>query len=185
MKTAKLYSANFKGVSTASAIIKHQTDSEFSHTAVWMDEQAKTYIKSLIGEDEYEKRMIEDKCLIEQWPHSGNFWDAWFDYNDYTGHTPGTEVEIWSLELPVHEWKYCIQHYANSIGERYDWTGIAHFRFRSVKHNPHRSFCSEKFIQPLIQVKDWGNIRPWNIHPGLAVGVLEIAGGKLEDCRVI
>lgn len=185
MKKRTLYAAQFKGVSTTSKIIRMQTDGEYSHTAVYLDSHAKDYIKELIGESEYNRIGIDEMQFIEQWPHAGGVFDAWFDFGDESCHTPGTIYELWGLELDITDWKFCLNFYIRSLKEMYDWKGIAHFRIKSVKENPDKSFCSEKWIQPVVKIMGWNKIEPFNVHPEMVTWLIQAAGGKLYNSKTI
>ena len=174
----KLYFAAFKGISVSSKIIKHQTGGLFSHIAIFLDGHAKEMC---------EKRgyPVNDKCFIEQWPHGDNFFDAWFDFSNLAEHTPGTQYEIWSLDLPWEQWQYCMEYYLNHLKEPYDWAGIAHFRIKMIKEDPNKSFCSEIAIEPILRVRRIQHLSSHNIHPSGLIGLVEFAGGKLEEARMV
>lgn len=185
MKTEKLVIANFIGTSEFSRGILWQTDGAFSHSAVWLTDAAKKYIRGLVGEDQYRELNIEAMQLIEQWPHGGDFFKAWFDFNDLSDHEPGTPYELWSLDMPLTDWEYCMAHYVKSLGERYDWAAILHFRIKTIKERPDRSICSEKCIEPVARIREWTHVKPFNVHPTGLVALFQAAGGQLESKHVV
>ena len=180
-----LKSVHFFGTSVISKIIQNQTG-PFSHSAVYVDNIARGYIRSKIDEGIAKRIGLNTICLMEQWPHGGMI-KSWMNYNTMEDHTVGTPYEIWGLEVTQAEWEYCMDHYIQSCADKkeYDWGAIVNFRYKFIKEDPNKTICSEEIITPLAAVKNWTTIRPWTIHPSALVNALQIAGGKLELAGIV
>jgi len=179
MKTLK--SAHFYGTSVVSKLIQFQTG-PYSHSAVWIEQEERDYIQSMTGK----KKLPFNIKLMEQWPHGG-FIESWMDYNTLDDHTKGTKYEVWGLEMSELDWEYCMNRYIKSCEDKreYDWAAIVHFKIRSVKEDPIKTFCSEEVIIPICEILSWDTIKPYNIHPTLAVNLLQAAGGKMLFSGVV
>jgi hypothetical protein len=175
----KLKSAHFFGKSAVSKVIQNQTG-PYSHSAVFIGDEEREYIRQLIGDERAEKVYLDKVEVCEQWPHSGRI-ESWMDYSNFAAHTPGTPYEIWSLEMTRLQWEYCIAHYVKSCENKkpYDWAGIVNFRYKFIKEDPDKTFCSEELITPIAEALSWGSVRPWTVHPTACVNLLQAAGGKL------
>lgn len=176
-----LKSAQFYGESTISKLIQFQTG-PYSHTAAWIGQHERNYIKLMTG-----KKMLPDSIkLMEQWPHGGLI-KSWMDYNTLDDHTKGTKYEIWGLEMSTLEWEYCMSRYIKSCEDKreYDWAGIAHFRIKSIKEDPDKTFCSEEWITPVCEILGWKTVRPWNVHPTMSVNLIQAAGGRILTKGVV
>jgi hypothetical protein len=172
-----LKSAHFYGLSTISKVIQNQTG-PYSHSAVYIDDAERLYIKTLIGEERATKIKLDQMNLMEQWPHSGRI-KSWMDYNDMHDHTSGTPYEIWALNMSRLDWEYCLAHYVKSCEDKkeYDWAGIVNFRYKFIKEDPEKTFCSEELITPIVKALKWSTVRPWTVHPTLCVNLIQAAGG--------
>ena len=62
------------------------------------------------------------------------------------GHTPGTRIELFRIEVPGHIPEAQIiadlQHLVDA-GTKYDWLGLLRYKLRINRDNPERMFCSE------------------------------------------
>jgi len=180
-----LKSVHFHGISTVSQIIRRQTG-DYSHTAIFVGPEEKKYIRKMIGEDRAEEIKLDTITLMEQWNHSGLV-SSWMGYNDFSDHTPGTEYEIWGLNLLVADWEYCMDRYIKSCEDKrgYDWAGILHFRLKSIKEDPDKTFCSEEYITPVAEILNWDTVKPFNVHPTMAVNLTQAAGGRILQRGVV
>lgn len=158
MKTRKLEFAAFKGVSLLSNMIRMHTRGDYSHIGI-----------------------VDGDRLIEQWPHGASIWDSWMDYSDWDNHTKGTPYEIWSLELPVTDYEYCMNYYQVEAERKtpYDFRGILGFITKG-NDNPDKTFCSEAAIIPLVKIMGWDRTDPATVDPSRFVSILQAAGGALE-----
>ena len=120
--------ALFKGRSLISRLIRWQTRSEYSHAALWLPETEE---------------------VIEAW-HRGGVRRGPI----HNVHTPGTEVDIFSVDLPLarsyeepllDQYEDRMMQFATKqVGGRYSFRSV--FRFlsrRSAEHRPGIWFCSE------------------------------------------
>lgn len=174
MKTRFLRTAHFYGLSTVSRLIQRQTG-PYSHSAVFCGKQEQEYINQMMPTD----GMIGVE-LMEQWPHGGRI-KSWMDFSSFGAHTKGTKYEIWALEVPLLDWEYCMNRYVKSCEDKrpYDWAGIAHFEIKSIKEDPEKTFCSEEIVTPIVEIKNWDTIKPFNVHPTGLVNIIQAAGGFL------
>lgn len=177
MKKRILKIAQFKGISETSRLIMSRTG-PYSHSALKIDDVEKEYIKTIMLEDEYTKRGVDNCQLMEQWPHDGNFFKAWFDFNDFKDHKKGTPYEIWELELNVLDWEYCISEYVRMLDMPYDWKGILNFEIKLIKEDPNKTFCSEILTIPIKKVLNWNTVQPHTVHPAFLTNLIQAAGGK-------
>ena len=151
----------FQGIGAMSKIIQGFSRDKDSHSAV-LDRES----------------IYPDKQLIEQWPHNGGV-KSWMDYNNYSGHAPGTPYQVWSLEVAVDDYDYIMGQYRESarVKKPYDWAGIRDFGFRG-DGDPDKTFCSEEMIMHLAARMGWDTIKPVTIHPGAFRNILQAAGAK-------
>ena len=160
----KLKYAAFKGRSIFSDAINFYTRGEYSHIAIndWANDR-----------------------LIEQWPHDGGFIRSWMDYSSFDKHEPGTEYEIWTLEVPNFVYDYCMTYYYDEADKKtaYDWKGIWNFVFKG-DDDKHKTFCSEAAVIPLCKSLNWNKIDPASVHPSFFVYLLQAAGGYPEHSGI-
>jgi hypothetical protein len=168
-----LKSAQFFGISPVSKVIQRQTG-PYSHTAIFVDQDGKDLIQQLTGKD---PAGID---LLEQWPHEGLI-ESWMDYSSFDKHTKRTPYEIWGLEISNLDWAYCMSRYIKSCEDRrpYDWAGIMNFRLKSIKEDPDRTFCSEEYITPVVEILKWDSVEPHTVHPTMSVNLTQAAGGRI------
>ena len=157
----------FQGVSRMSNIIKKWTRDKDSHSAV------------------VDREVDNDKILIEQWPHDGGI-KSWMDYNNFSGHTPGTPYEIWSFKVSREDYAWIMNYYRESAKKHkpYDWSGIMAFGLKG-SDDPYKTFCSEEMITPLSIRMGWDRIKPEVVHPGYFRNILQSAGAKLTYTGIV
>ena len=131
--------------------------------------------------------MMPDGRLIEAWPHGKSKIKSWTDWSDWSAHTPGTKYEIWSLEVSDNTASYCHNRWIEMAEQKvpYDWWGIVGFVFKKIKNSKAKLFCSEMWITPSVEVKQFQSINPENIDPASLVAIIEYAGGKLEKTDIV
>jgi hypothetical protein len=108
--------ALYKGTSLISKLIRWRTWSDYSHAA-W----------------------IRD---------NGEVIEAWTDgvckrSSIHVGHTPGTKIELFTVELTLTQKMNLECFLDRQIGKSYDWRGIGKFISRRDGNNQDRWFCSE------------------------------------------
>lgn len=152
----------FKGKSWVSKCIRYFTRSpQYSHIAILVPGMKNT--------------------LIEAWNHEGGM-KQWTDFSAIRKHTPGTQYEIWTLEVSEDVFKHCVNYYAHHAQQKtpYDYMGIIGFILKkTVKQNKKKLFCSELAITPLVEAKLWHKIIPSNTDPDRFVGIIQAAGAYL------
>lgn len=137
--------AAYKGISLLSRVIRFMHWSEYSHVA-WVS---------------------KDGWEIEAWSSCGvrrlNV--------AHSKHTPGTEVDLFDVDL-THDEVAMLEDWLHiQIGKRYDWRGIFRFLTRRDVLNPRRWFCSALLFAGFlyIRVPLLLRIRPHKVFPGLIV----------------
>lgn len=182
------YVAQFKGRSLASKAIKYQTadgdDDAYSHSAWYLDAETKSELIAILGLNKYLELDIAKKLFMEQWPHGDSFMDAWFDFSDYSVHTPGTEYDIWELSFSVEEYEGILKRLIDAHMTPYDWRGILHFRIKAVKEDPEKTFCSEQLLKCIAEEKGWDQVKAFNYDPNLLTGAIQMMGGKLVRTEI-
>ncbi|HBA86323.1 MAG TPA: hypothetical protein DCZ95_19760 [Verrucomicrobia bacterium] len=134
--------ALYKGKSTLSRAIRWRTWSEYSHAA-WV---------------------LDDGSVIEAW--KGGVRHV---RNMATQHTPGTDVDLFTLNLTVAQ-KWAIQDFLiRQVGKPYDYGAILGFMTRAKSENSEKWFCSELIFAACQSagVELLKRIPAWKVSPGL------------------
>lgn len=117
--------ALYSGLSAVSRLIRWQTRSCYSHAALLLDGGA----------------------VIESWHRGG------CDLHPHLGtvHTPGTPVDIFSVEGLDAAAAARARNYAEMhLGDRYDWMGVVRFVSRRPHRPSGRVFCSSLVAGALL-----------------------------------
>ena len=121
--------AFFHGRSLMSRMIEFFTRSRVSHVGF-----------VLYGSSEPSKW-----TLIETWNHSGGV-RTWWDYSSFEEHSPGTVVEVLSLEVTDEQFTAVREGFLALARKRepYNWLGVLDFVVKFLpERRPGKSFCSE------------------------------------------
>lgn len=105
----------YRGISWVSRLIRWQTRSCYSHSAV----------------------MLRDGSVVEAW-HRGGVLRSDYD----TNHTPGTVVDVFTIEAPLAA-NQMESFLLDQLHLKYDWRGVLRFLTRRGPHPNRRWFCSE------------------------------------------
>ncbi len=137
--------AQYKGVSFTSNMIKRVTRGEYSHTAI----------------------MLEDDRIVEAW-QGCNKVRIINELSD--GHKPGTEVDIYLVDMGSKQEENFRAFVELQIGKKYDYMGLVGFYFNSGIHNESKWFCSELFAAACryAGVALLNNMDPYQVSPHLA-----------------
>lgn len=156
----KLYFVGYKGISVPSQLIKWFTRGEYSHISIYHPEVNKQ---------------------MEQWPHTGDFTTAYFDYSDMSVHTPGTPFEVWSIAVTEAEYEYCMEYWqlAADRKEKYDWRGVMDFMIKGDENAEGRSFCSEIAIKPQVLWNAWTTVDANTVDPSKFIMLMQVRGAQL------
>lgn len=106
----------YRGLSLVSKAIRWQTRSDYSHVAVWLD----------------------DESVIEAW-HEGGV--RRIPYPEY-GHTKGTPIDVFSITVPFNA-RVVEDFLFAQIGKKYDFRSIARFLTRRHDKLNDAWFCNE------------------------------------------
>jgi len=141
--------AAYHGRSLLSRKIQYVTNSPISHVsmiqlpdAVWHPADG-VRVNVLYG--------VLDTCPV---------WEAWAVLNPFSsapsgvlrrtgideGHTPGTMIELFRIDAPVHIPETELVRDLDRIvaaGTKYDYQGLMRYKFRIDRDNANRMFCSE------------------------------------------
>ena len=134
--------ARYKGKSVLSRAIRWRTWSEYSH-ADWV---------------------LDDGSVIEAW--KGGVRHV---MNIQSQHTPGTEVDLFTLNLTTVQ-KWAIQDFLiRQVGKPYDYGAILGFMTRAKSENSDKWFCSELIFTACQSagVELLKRIPAWKVSPGL------------------
>jgi len=153
----------YKGTDWLARIIRHQTQSDYSHIA---------YIWS-------------DKYAVECWP------DHWYQLLNvrwsmrpiFKGYKRNDEYEVWGLE--VSEGQACVIHnfflYLVEKKAKFDYVAGLGLFAKWRRERKGRYFCSEGCITPLVKVFGWDHVFPWKVTPEVFVQIIQAAGGRLIE----
>jgi len=149
----------FQGMGYLSRMLQRWTCDTDSHSAV-LDRES----------------IYPGRQLIEQWPHNGGL-KSWMDYNDFSGHAPGTPYQVWSLKVTADDYDWIMGKYRKSAlaKKEYNWSGVMAFGFYG-DGDPDKTFCSEEMVMHLAQRMGWNRIKPVTIYPGAFRNILQAAG---------
>jgi uncharacterized protein YycO len=134
--------ALYKGKSALSRAIRWRTWSEYSHAA-WV---------------------LDDGSVIEAWKDGVRH-----VLNIQSQHTPGTEVDLFTLNLTTAQ-KWAIQDFLiRQVGKPYDYGAILGFLTRAKSENPEKWFCSELIFAACQSagIELLKRIPAWKVSPGL------------------
>lgn len=119
--------ALYKGISPLSRLIRWTNFSEYSH-ASYVDEDELTEFESAIPDGVREKDFL-------------------------VGHTPGTRVDLFDVNLSGGELEGLREFFRSELGQPYDYRGLFGFLARRQIQDPEAWFCSELVFAGFLQVK--------------------------------
>ena len=136
--------AQYKGKSWTSKIIKFVSRGKYSHTAI----------------------MLEDDYIVEAWQGSNSVRVV---RSLSSGHTPGTEVDIYSIDLGVKQEERFRKFVEEQIGKPYDFWGIHGFFWRRDTQRSQSWFCSELFAAACEEAGKalYNDTRPSQVSPSM------------------
>lgn len=138
--------AAYKGTSSRSKITRFVNWSDYSHIS-WVDPHG------------WEIEAMSGGVRMRSTAHSD--------------HTPGTEVEIYDVELTAEELDGIREFLINQIGKRYDYLGLLHFVTRRPEyaHDQDRWFCSELVFAAFAAVGKplLCRIPAYKVYPGMLI----------------
>ena len=108
----------YRGKSLVSKIIRWQTDGPYSHANI----------------------ILDDGRIIEAWHKPGRV-RVIKTLSD--GHTPGTEVDLFHLDVTTEQSRTIADFLTAQVGKGYDYRGVLRFISRSDRTSIRRWFCSE------------------------------------------
>jgi len=151
--------ALYKGISFTSRIIKIRTWSEYSH-ASWTDDDESIFRA-------WKEGFEPDSSVIESW-HIGG---VRYNFSINIGHTPGTVIDLFSIDLTPSEREGLREFLLNQVGKKYDFKGCLNFITRR-KESPagqKRWFCSELVFAGFVHIRKPLLLRipAWKVYPGL------------------
>ena len=129
----------FKGRGLVSWLIRWQTRSEYSHSAL----------------------MLHDGSIIEAWMTKGvrqHWLNDWCDIDVFDVHG-----------ITQEQWQAAIGYARAQIGKPYDWLAIIRFLSRFRQPDDERWFCSELVFKAMevAGVKLLRNVRAGEVSPGM------------------
>jgi len=146
--------AQYKGKSWISKIIKFVSRGEYSHTAI----------------------MLEEDYIVEAWQGSDS---VRVIQSLSSGHIPGTEVDIYSIDLGKKQEERFRKFVQDQVGKPYDLWGIHGFLWRRDTQRSQSWFCSELFAAAYQEAgkKLYNDTEPSQISPSMVARSIAL---KLE-----
>ena len=140
--------AQYKGVSLTSRLIKFCTGGVYSHTAI----------------------MLEEDCIVEAWEGTGS---VRIIKSLSEGHTPGTPIDIYHVDIPPHKEKEFREFVMGEVGKSYSMRGLIAFYFNSINwRRDDEWFCSQLMVGGCHSINEmfWGEgTKPYQISPSSLV----------------
>lgn len=135
--------ALYKGKSTISRLIRWQTRSQYSHAAA----------------------LLDDGSVIEAW-HIGGVRHA---PSLMANHTPGTQVDIYTVPCAVRQQKVYETFLVAQIGKKYDFKSVFRFASHVSARETGKWFCSELVTAALNEanLNPLARINPAEVSPQL------------------
>lgn len=136
--------ALYRGTSLISKLIRWQTRGEYSHAAV----------------------ILLDSTAIEAWHKPGQ---VRRQQSLSQGHTPGTAVDIFDVELEPRQEFACEDFLRRQLGAPYDFMAIARFLTKRDADSQEKWFCSELVFAAyeFAGVELLQNITANRVHPSM------------------
>ena len=136
--------AQYKGKSLTSKLIKLTSHGKYSHTAI----------------------ILPHGDIVEAWEGTDN---VRIIKNLSEGHTPGTEVDIYTIDIPSELERDFIEFVLSQVGKPYNKWGLIAFYLNRLRFNREGEwFCSQLLVGACHSIGQylWGSeTKSWQISP--------------------